>query len=83
MAETADETAFYPSVVHHYPSDFRHGRISCVSDLADEMVGGDVMEIAVCIMVSGMFCVLLAIAINISKMAEIVANVVKDEGDSK
>lgn len=41
------------------------------------------MDIAVYIMVSGMFCVLLAIAIDISKMAEIVANVVKDEGDSK
>ena len=83
MAETADETAFYLSVVHHDPSDFRHGRSGCSADLADEMVGGEVMEIAVYIMVSGMFCVLLAIAIDIGKIAEIVSNVAKDEGDSK
>lgn len=63
MAETADETAFYPSVVHHYHSDFRHGRIGSIAYLADEMVGGDVMEIATYILL--VFCVVLLICIAV------------------
>ena len=44
MAEARNENAFYPAVVHHYPSDFRHGRNGIPADLADAVVGGDVMN---------------------------------------